>query len=451
MEEERLPNGLVCHDASLTEDEAIKLYNRDQLLWMRLSPTEPITFSHQTINQQYEQDPAFFSNHFSVENPCQHDPKHLTPSAVFGKNTTDSISTDSGAYYVSSILQRNSNALSRFFESVPFAKAPFLKDAYHDDGAWLFFGYNPILEEQHEDNISNTSSSTSSTISSTNSASTSSSTRGTKRKKNSIKKNSTPPISGRPEHTDKVQHSGTWHVQLSGTKTWYVRPLKSASEWMSNPPNLKAKPGACQKNSSTRLRICVQPGDLLVINTRAWWHQTEIDSQKSLELVVAKGQKKRRSKGKKNEKDTSLKSNASALSISYARDFYLDGKPKKEMKESNSSSEDLNEDPAKTNDRTLDPRLIAKTMVYNGELAVVEEDLPENLPRSRDPNCELCVCEVEGEEMMCMLATRDIYIGEPFSIKVEDDEDADDMEEWELNTTTGEMTRILPEELNQVE
>ena len=445
MEEERLPNGLVCHDASLTEDEAIKLYNRDQLLWIRLSPKDAITFSHQTISQQYEQDPAFFSNHFSVENPCQHDPKHLTPSAVFGKKFED-ISTDSGAYYVSSILQRNAIALSRFFQSVPFAKAPFLKEAYHDDGAWLFFGYNPILKEQHEDNISNASSSTSS------------STRGTKRKKkNNTTKISTPPISGRPEHTDKVQHSGTWHVQLSGTKTWYVRPLKSASEWMSNPPNLKAKPGACQKNSSTRLRICVQPGDLLVINTRAWWHQTEIDPQKSSELV-AKRQKKRRKKGKKNEKETA----SSALSISYARDFYLDGKPKKEKKESNCSSEnpeedpskdsdeisdnDSNEDPGKTNDQTLDPRLIAKTMVYNGELAVVEEDLPENLPRSRAPNCELCVCEVEGEEMMCMLATRDIYIGEPFSIKVEDDEDAEDMEEWELNTTTGEMTRILPGE-----
>ena len=45
-----------------------------------------------------------------------------------------------------------------------------------------------------------------------------------------------------------------------------------------------------------------------------------------------------------------------------------------------------------------------------------------------------------------MLATRDIYIGEPFSIKVEEDEDENDMEEWELNTITGEMIRILPGE-----
>jgi hypothetical protein len=100
----------------------------------------------------------------------------------------------------------------------------------------------------------------------------------------------------------------------------------------------------------------------------------------------------------------------------------------------------------KTNDKTLDPRLIAKTMIYNGELAVAEEDLPDDLPRSRAPNCELCVCEIDGEEQMVMLATRDIYIGEPFSIKVEEDEDENDMEEWELNTITGEMIRILPGE-----
>ena len=41
-----------------------------------------------------------------------------------------------------------------------------------------------------------------------------------------------------------------------------------------------------------------------------------------------------------------------------------------------------------------------------------------------------------------MLAARDIYIGEVFSIKIDEDEDEDDMEQWELDTTTGEMTRV---------
>ena len=48
------------------------------------------------------------------------------------------------------ILQKNEASLSRFFQSVPFAKAPFLKDSYHDDGAWLFFGYNPAQEVNNE-------------------------------------------------------------------------------------------------------------------------------------------------------------------------------------------------------------------------------------------------------------------------------------------------------------
>jgi hypothetical protein len=38
-------------------------------------------------------------------------------------------------------------------------------------------------------------------------------------------------MSGRAEHTDKVKHHGTWHVQLCGSKTWYIRPDPAAPEW----------------------------------------------------------------------------------------------------------------------------------------------------------------------------------------------------------------------------
>ena len=32
------------------------------------------------------------------------------------------------------------------------------------------------------------------------------------------------PFRGRVEHIDAVQHSGTWHLQVSGTKRWRIRP-----------------------------------------------------------------------------------------------------------------------------------------------------------------------------------------------------------------------------------
>ena len=37
-------------------------------------------------------------------------------------------------------------------------------------------------------------------------------------------------LPGRPEHTDAVRHDGTWHFQLSGSKTWHLRPTKELAQ-----------------------------------------------------------------------------------------------------------------------------------------------------------------------------------------------------------------------------
>jgi hypothetical protein len=452
--EERIPNGLQRYDAdALTTEEANRIYQRDQFLWIRLGKNDVNKceeFNLQTIQKQYLADPQFFTKHYSIENACKHDSKQLSALAVFGggssTRSSSSNNTFSGPFYASSILQKNEASLSRFFQSVPFAKAPFLKDSYHDDGAWLFFGYNPAQEvnnegkQEEEDQVKKTGGSKRKNISNKRKALTTTTTTCNQ------------PISGRPEHTDKVQHSGTWHVQLSGTKTWYIRPLKSAKVWNNRPPVLEGKNGSWQgATAGVRLKVCVEFGDLFVINTRVWWHQTKIDPQYPSLLptssTTSPTKESRRTKKRKTKNKESIEKNTNAaktispgLSISYARDFYLPG---------NNPASDTTEvdiptaNDYKTNDTTLDPRLIATTMVYSGELAVAEEDLPSDLPRSRDPNCELCVCLVNGEEQMVMLATRDIYIGEPFTIKVEEDENEEDMEEWELNTTTGEMVRIF--------
>ena len=36
---------------------------------------------------------------------------------------------------------------------------------------------------------------------------------------------------GRVEHTDAVEHDGTWHIQASGSKVWAIRPLENPSGW----------------------------------------------------------------------------------------------------------------------------------------------------------------------------------------------------------------------------
>ena len=72
-----------------------------------------------------------------------------------------------------------------------------------------------------------------------------------------------------------------------------------------------------------------------------------------------------------------------------------------------------------------------------------EEQLPDesSIPRSLEPSCELVEAEVDGVEQTVLLACRDIAAGEPFSVGVSA-EDSADFEQWELDTTTGEMVLV---------
>jgi hypothetical protein len=431
-----LPNGLVRHNSGdLSTTEALSIYARDQLLWLRLSPEHQSvanTFNHHTIQSLFSADPTMFTHDFSVENACQHDPPTLTPAAVYGSKQTSSSTVYQSPFYVSSILQNNQVALHNFFHTVPFSSPNFLQQAYHDDGAWLFFAHNPATK--HTDTTTTTTTTTTAT--------------------SSINDHT---ITGRPEHVDDVTHSGTWHVQLNGTKTWYIRPCPAAADWNGNPPTLTKEMNGVYQGTAlkgTRLKIKVEQGDLLVINTRAWYHQTEIEGQSistppsQASIISEEKTQKRRSKRRKTmtrteqtqqEEDATFKK---CLSISYARDFYLHGKEPSQ----DQTNKQQDQTAHKTNSTGLDPRLVAREYIFSGNVAVQEEDLPEDelIPRSMNSNCELCVCDIDGEESMVMLALRDIYVNEPFSVQIDEStENAADMEEWELNTTTGEMTRVV--------
>lgn len=77
---------------------------------------------------------------------------------------------------------------------------------------------------------------------------------------------------GRPPHTDKMKHHGTWHVQLSGSKVWYLRAtselLEAAGVDHDDDTDATLPSHAVQCNA----------GDVLVVNTRLWWHSTKLPS-----------------------------------------------------------------------------------------------------------------------------------------------------------------------------
>eukprot|EP01043_Picozoa_sp_COSAG02_P021031 COSAG02_NODE_1055_length_14928_cov_67.022726_10_plen_423_part_00 len=400
----RLPRGLERHNlAELPPGVAQVLYERDQLLWLKLDSSHCSScadFSIESVKAQFATAPDFFSSHWSVENAVRHKQAALSPAAVLGGD-----GLPAGAWYCSSILQDDSDALASFSASVPFATpGSEILDAEHDDGVWLFIGANPAAANETQDTPALK-----------------------KRRVANSKMQGGSAIQGRPEHTDDVDHSGTWHVQLQGSKTWYVRPQLESDEWDGDPPTLAHKTGAEKgPNGGWRLRIHVGAGEMLLINTRLWWHRTEIEEQPG---------------GPK------------GLSISYARDFYLDDEDDVYGDEGedgeNDDSEDSDDNVGEDNGTcakdalkanapdTLDPRMRAKQDTAAGDTLLRGEEIPEGLPCSLEANCEIVEEGEHGNRVL--VALRAVSTGEALAIAAREDEEYD---EWELDPNTGEMVRV---------
>ena len=144
-----------------------------------------------------------------------------------------------------------------------------------------------------------------------------------------------------------------------------------------------------------RLSIQTMRGDVILVNTRLWWHQTVIAPQEE----------------------------PGGLSVSYARDFYLPGNP------------GANHVAApKTNvDGGHAPRAVAAGHVVLRAEEIPDCDFPVN---EEDPNCELT--EEDGEEVL--VALRDVTAGEILTVgKAEGEE----YEEFEYDPVSGKMTKVL--------
>lgn len=250
-----------------------------------------------------------------------------TKGAAATSEFLSSSSTDERAY-CSFLIQKDKDILRKTIGRLPISHFPWNETSEwaYEDALWLFFGRNQL------GNIN---------------------------------------LDGRPEHTDSVSHDGTWHYQLSGTKRWFLRPTEELEASLANKSRLVPK--------DQTLHIDCKEGDILIINTRLWFHRTMIPPQRK-------------------------------PSISYARDFRL-----------------KNDDPniAIANGMTNLDGMYATTAIDTDTIIFREEDMPDcELCTSTNPNCEV----VELDDGTCaVVSTRTIAAGEFFCVKEDSsDESGDD-------------------------
>uniref|UniRef100_A0A7S2PHT5 JmjC domain-containing protein n=1 Tax=Leptocylindrus danicus TaxID=163516 RepID=A0A7S2PHT5_9STRA len=224
--------------------------------------------------------------------------------------------------------------------------------------------------------------------------------------------NSKKSMPGRPLHTDSISHDGTWHYQLSGSKTWHLRPTQELLDaWRTFDG---AEGDICDvqlPGKDDEWTITCKEGDVILCNTRLWWHRTEISQTCTSDDACAQ--------------------NLYAPSISYARDVYLDGPPNahNENDDDNGGSNAVVGEGGMTN---VDG-LYAANDIEENTIVFTEEDMPDcELHRSSDdPNCK--VVELENGSG-AIVSIRDIRSGEFFSIAESSDEEeegSDDCEEEE--------------------
>ena len=186
-------------------------------------------------------------------------------------------------------------------------------------------------------------------------------------------------LKGRSEHTDNIQHDGTFHYQLEGTKTWHIRPtqelLERSCSSINNTPN--------ETSFRETYKLTLDRGDVMVINTRLWWHRTEIPPAAQY------------------DDDDAVCGN---LSISYARDIYLDGKtPPSDEVMSN-----------------VEGAWAVGFIPKGAELPIdsIDDVLPMRRTTSeQEANCKLIVCEAknaEGNQRRAVVMLRNIQESEFF-------------------------------------
>lgn len=197
------------------------------------------------------------------------------------------------------------------------------------------------------------------------------------------------PLAGRPEHTDELSHDGTWHFQLSGSKMWTIRPTDEllAARKRGGAPALAQE-------------VICYAGDVLAINTKLWWHSTQ--------LPPVGGR-------------TRARGAACSLSISYARDFVISGSEAARKQGATSAAGGID---APSDDMTNVDGLFATRHIKKGTAILSAAQMPDcELPVSAEPNCEVCEDAQTGE--LVLIASRAIASGEFFTVPADSSDEED--------------------------
>ena len=253
------------------------------------------------------------------------------------------------AGYCSFLLQRDKTILDETLERLPVSEIPGNdKQWHHGPCVWFFFGRNPAGD----------------TI-----------------------------LQGRPEHTDSVSHDGTWHYQLSGTKRWHLRPTDELQRLVEREHGIRL-------DTARAFVVDCHQGDVLIVNTRLWWHRTQIPVQPH-------------------------------PSVSYARDFYF--RKDQELSERvgvDPESQSTEPVAGSTTDKATGAShmtnvdgVYASKDIPEGEIIFTEKEMPDGeMHRSKQPNC--VVAELE-DGTNAVMARRPIASGEFLSVADSSDEESE--------------------------
>jgi hypothetical protein len=274
-------------------------------------------------------------------------------------------------YYCSFLVQNDDASLQKLLSRVPVSTLH--TQWSHEPCVWTFFGRNPASSNRSDDDD------------------------------NTSKNND---LQGRPEHTDSVSHDGTWHYQLSGNKRWMLRPTaKLLEQWKTEGVLSKEEMAQWEGDDDEssppsghrHITVDCRQGDVLVINTRLWFHQTILPPQPD-------------------------------PSVSYARDFWARTKPSDATSDQQQKQGTSTKDSTGSGCMTNVDGLYATDDIAAGTIIFRENDMPDcELHRSSEnPNCD--VVELE-DGTGAVVSSRIIVAGEFFCIAESEDEDEEEEDE----------------------
>jgi U3 small nucleolar RNA-associated protein 6 len=266
--------------------------------------------------------------------------------------------------YCSFLIQNDRDSFDRVVARFPVPEFGWDDELVHERAVWIFFGRNPV---------------------------------------------GNPELDGRPDHTDSVSHDGTWHYQLSGKKEWNLRPSSGLLRHFDRIlPRRATSEGWTPEE--LRLTVMCSERDVLMVNTRLWFHRTRIPAQR-------------------------------VPSVSFARDFRFPSD------DDDADADDAEGQVADDGGQEAEPGgmsnldgLYARADIDEGTVIFTETDMPdaELHVSSSDPNCQVVTLEDGGS---AVVSRRLIRAGEFFCVPEspsDEDDDSDDDDEYDNDCGHGE-------------